>query len=51
VTNSVLATLSVPAGEGFAQERLVRPQRGLYRVEWPGGGVEFHPAAASGSAC
>jgi SAM-dependent methyltransferase len=44
VTNSVLATLCVPAEEGFAQERLVRPQRGLHRVEWPGGGVEFHPS-------
>ena len=44
VTNSVLATLCVPAEEGFAQERLVRPQRGLYRVEWPGGGVEYHPS-------
>jgi SAM-dependent methyltransferase len=44
VTNSVLATLCVPAEEGFAQERLLRPQRGLHRVEWPGGGVEFHPS-------
>ena len=44
VTNSVLATLCVPAEEGFAQERLMRPQRGLHRVEWPGGGVEFHPS-------
>src|SRR5215207_1588688 len=43
VTNSVLATLCVPAEQGFAQERLMRPQRGLHRVEWPGGGVEFHP--------
>ena len=44
LTNSVLATLCVPAEEGFAQKRLVRPQRGLHRVEWPGGGVEFHPS-------
>jgi SAM-dependent methyltransferase len=44
VTNSVLATLCVPETEGFAQEHLVRPQRALYRVEWPGGGVEFHPS-------
>jgi SAM-dependent methyltransferase len=44
VTNSVLATLCVPEAEGFAQEHLVRPQRALHRVEWPGGGVEFHPS-------
>jgi SAM-dependent methyltransferase len=43
LTNSVLATLCVPEAEGFAQERLLRPQRGLRRVAWPGGGVEFHP--------
>lgn len=42
LTNSVLATLCVPE-EGYALERLQRPQRGMYRVEWPGGGVEFHP--------
>jgi SAM-dependent methyltransferase len=44
LTNSVLATLCVPESEGFAQEQLVRPQRTLNRVEWPGGGVEFHPS-------
>ena len=44
LTNSVLATLCVPAAEGLAQERLLRPQRGLHRVAWPGGGVEFHPS-------
>ena len=44
LTNSVLATLCVPDEEGFAEERLLRPQRGLRRVEWPGGGVEFHPS-------
>jgi SAM-dependent methyltransferase len=43
LTNSVLATLCVPAEEGETQERLLRPQRGLHRVHWPGGGVEFHP--------
>ena len=43
LTNSVLATLCVPEAEGPAQERLLRPQRGLHRVRWPGGGVEFHP--------
>jgi len=43
LTNSVLVTLCVPETEGFASERLVRPQRGLGRVRWPGGGTEFHP--------
>jgi SAM-dependent methyltransferase len=43
LTNSVLATLCVPDEEGFAQECRQRPQRSLRRVEWPGGGVEFHP--------
>jgi SAM-dependent methyltransferase len=44
LTNSVLATLCVPEAEGFTQERLLRPQRDLGRVAWPGGGIEFHPA-------
>jgi len=44
LTNSVLATLCVPEEEGYAQERLMRPQRELYRLRWPGGGVEFHPS-------
>jgi hypothetical protein len=39
----VLATLCVPEDEGPAQEQLLRPQRGLNRVQWPGGGIEFHP--------
>ena len=43
LTNSVLAGLCVPADEGFAGERLLRSQRSLYPVAWPGGGVEFHP--------
>jgi SAM-dependent methyltransferase len=44
LTNSVLATLCVPAEEGYAEEYLVRPQRALNRVQWPGGGIEFHPS-------
>ena len=44
LTNSVLATLCVPEDEGFAQEQLLRPQRLLRRLEWPDGGVEFHPS-------
>jgi len=43
MTNSVLATLCVPAEEGYARECLLRPQRDIYRVQWPTGGVEFHP--------
>ena len=51
LTNSVLATLCVPELEGFAQERLLRPQRELNRVQWPGGvGSSFTQATASGSA-
>ncbi|WP_426571559.1 class I SAM-dependent methyltransferase [Aquihabitans sp. McL0605] len=43
LTNSVLAGLCVPADEGFAGERLLRPQRDLYPIAWVDGGVEFHP--------
>ena len=43
LTNSVLAGLCVPAEEGFAGDRLQRPQRDLFRIEWSGGGVEWHP--------
>jgi len=44
LTNSPLVTLCFPEGEGVALERLMRPQRDLYRVEWPDGGVEYHPS-------
>jgi len=44
LTNSVLASLCVPEESGVAGERLLRPQRDLRRVRWPGGGVEFHPS-------
>jgi SAM-dependent methyltransferase len=44
LTNSVLAALCVPAEGGVAQARLERAQRGLQRVEWPGGGIEHHPS-------
>ena len=43
-TNSVLATLTVPLESGFAEERLLRSQRDIYRSEWPGGGIEYHPS-------
>jgi SAM-dependent methyltransferase len=43
LTNSVLVVLCEPDA-GVAEERLLRPQFGLYRVEWPGEvGVEYHP--------
>ncbi len=43
LTNSPLVTVCLP-DTGQAEERLQRPQRGLYRVEWPGEeGVEYHP--------
>jgi SAM-dependent methyltransferase len=43
LTNSVLVALCVPEEDGFARECLMRPQRTLNRVRWPGGGTEFHP--------
>jgi SAM-dependent methyltransferase len=42
LTNSVLAGLCVPAEGGVAGERLLRAQRDLRRIAWPGGGVEHH---------
>jgi SAM-dependent methyltransferase len=43
LTNSMLVTLCVPDEPGNATETLLRPQNGMYRVEWPGDdGVEFH---------
>jgi len=44
LTNSHLSALCVPAEEGVAEERLMRGQREAYRVQWSGGGVEFHPS-------
>ena len=43
LTNSVLAALCVPAEGGPAGDRLLRGQRDLLPVAWPGGGVEHHP--------
>jgi SAM-dependent methyltransferase len=43
LTNSVLSCLCVPDEEGPAGTTLLREQRPLRRVLWPGGGVEFHP--------
>ena len=43
LTNSLLIALCAPE-EGSAGDRLLRAQRGLRRIEWPGEGVEFHLA-------
>src|SRR5215208_764922 len=39
--NSTLVILCMP-DEGAAEERLLRPQFGMHRFEWPGEGVEYH---------
>lgn len=44
LTNSVLVSLCVPGEGGFAGHRLLRPQWAVARVQWPGGGIEFHPS-------
>ena len=43
LTNSVLATMCVPNEPGHADTRLKRAQHAIYRVQWLGGGIEFHP--------
>ena len=44
LTNSLLAGMCVPAEGGFAGDRLLRAQRDLARIDWPGGAVEHHPS-------
>jgi SAM-dependent methyltransferase len=44
LTNSNLSTLCVPAEGGVTGDRLLRGQREAHRVQWPGGGIEFHPS-------
>ena len=44
LTNSVQATVCVPEDGGHAVDRLLRPQKGMSRMKWPGGGIEFHPS-------
>jgi SAM-dependent methyltransferase len=42
LTNSVLVYLSVP-DVGYAEERLNRPQAGMYEIQWPDQeGTEYH---------
>jgi SAM-dependent methyltransferase len=43
LTNSVLAGMCVPADAGLAGDHLLRGQRDLNPIAWPGGGVEHHP--------
>jgi SAM-dependent methyltransferase len=40
--NSTLTILCVPDEEGPTKTTLQRPQRGMNRIAWPDGGVEFH---------
>jgi len=44
LVNSVLLVLCVPEQDGIpASDRLLRPQFGMHRMEWPGDkSVEFH---------
>jgi SAM-dependent methyltransferase len=42
--NSTLMLLTVPDEEGPTTTTLQRPQRGMNRIAWPDGGVEFHIA-------
>jgi SAM-dependent methyltransferase len=44
LTNSVQVTVCVPEEGGHAGERLLRPQKEMSRLQWPGGGIEFHPS-------
>jgi SAM-dependent methyltransferase len=44
LTNSVQVTVCVPEDGGYAEDRLLRPQNGMSRMMWPGGGIEFHPS-------
>jgi SAM-dependent methyltransferase len=40
--NSPLVILCAVEDEDATVEQLVRPQRGMHRIAWPDGGVEFH---------
>jgi SAM-dependent methyltransferase len=43
LTHSVTVALCVPEEGGAAGDHLLRGQRDVARVEWPGGGIEHHP--------
>jgi SAM-dependent methyltransferase len=44
LTHSVMVALCVPDEGGVAGDRLLRAQRDVARIAWPGGGVEHHPS-------
>ena len=44
LTHSVLVALCVPTEGGVAGDRLLRTQREVARIAWPGGGTEHHPS-------
>ncbi|HEX3087724.1 MAG TPA: class I SAM-dependent methyltransferase, partial [Ilumatobacteraceae bacterium] len=44
LTHSVTVALCVPEEGGVAGDRLLRGQRDVAHVDWPGGGVEHHPS-------
>ena len=44
MTHSVTVALCVPEEGGVAGDRLLRGQRDVARVVWPGGGIEHHPS-------
>jgi SAM-dependent methyltransferase len=44
LTHSVTVALCVPDEGGVAGDRLLRGQRDVACVEWPGGGIEHHPS-------
>jgi SAM-dependent methyltransferase len=46
LTNSVLSALCVPSEGGVAGDRLLREQRAIADIDWPGGGTEHHPSHA-----
>ena len=46
LTNSPLVTMCVPDEGGFAKPALLRSQPSTARIQWPGGGIEFHPSHA-----
>jgi SAM-dependent methyltransferase len=44
LTNSVQVTVCVREDGGHSVDSLLRPQKGMSRMRWPGGGIEFHPS-------
>jgi SAM-dependent methyltransferase len=44
LTHSVTVALCVPEDGGVAGDKLLRGQRDVARIAWPGGGIEHHPS-------